>query len=56
MTKQQHITHAAREVIAHGMPAPEGDPDRAGRALGKALDAGATLRDIGDEIKRQRAT
>lgn len=55
MDKQQAITEAAREVIAHGGPDCATDPHTPLNAMGRALDAGATHDDIAAEMRRQRS-
>ncbi|WBP89519.1 hypothetical protein [Kitasatospora cathayae] len=54
MTKNEAIAKAAREVLAHGGPACLTDPHIALRAMGDALDLGATHDDIKAEMRRQR--
>ncbi|MGW1744554.1 hypothetical protein ACWCRD_02830 [Streptomyces sp. NPDC002092] len=54
MDKQQAVQEAAREVIAHGGPDCLTDPRQVMRAVGRALDAGATNEDIKAEMRRQR--
>jgi hypothetical protein len=55
MNRQQAVEVAAREVIAHGGPACLTDPKQVMRAVGRALDAGASNEDIKAEMRRQRA-
>ncbi|MFD7980215.1 hypothetical protein [Streptomyces sp. NPDC059071] len=52
--RQEAVENAAREVLAHGGPAALTDPQLAVNAMGAALDAGATHRDIADAMQRQR--
>lgn len=54
MHRQQAVEEAAREVIAHGGPDCLTDPREVMRAVGRALDAGATNEDIKTEMRRQR--
>ncbi|BBC30019.1 hypothetical protein SGFS_013130 [Streptomyces graminofaciens] len=54
MDRQQAIEEAAREVLAHGGPDCLTDPREVMRAVGRALDAGASNEDIKAEMRRQR--
>jgi hypothetical protein len=54
MNRQQAVEEAAREVLAHGGPDCLTDPKQVMRAIGRALDAGATNEDIKAEMRRQR--
>ncbi|MEV5770100.1 hypothetical protein AB0L49_02350 [Streptomyces antimycoticus] len=54
MTKEEAVREAAREVIEHGGPACLTDPREVMRAVGRALDAGASNEDIKAEMRRQR--
>ncbi|MBV6697457.1 hypothetical protein KV557_10005 [Kitasatospora aureofaciens] len=54
MTKDEAITRAAREVLAHGGPACLTDPHIALRAMDDAMALGATEDDIKAEMRRQR--
>lgn len=54
MDRQQAVQEAAREVIAHGGPDCLTNPRDVMRAVGRALDAGATNEDIKAEMRRQR--
>lgn len=52
--KSAAIAEAAAAVIEHGGPDSLTDPHVAVEAMGRALDLGATHRDIAEEIHRQR--
>ena len=54
MDRQQAVQEAAREVIEHGGPDCLTDPRQVMRAVGRALDTGATNEDIKAEMRRQR--
>jgi hypothetical protein len=54
MDRQQAIQEAAREVLAHGGPDCLTDPGEVMRAVGRALDAGASNEEIKAEMRRQR--
>lgn len=54
MDRQQAVQEAAREVLAHGGPDCLTNPREVMRAVGRALDAGATNEDIKAEMRRQR--
>ncbi|MEW5529438.1 hypothetical protein [Streptomyces virginiae] len=56
MTRDQAVEEAAREVIAYGGPEALTDPHIALRAIGRALDLGATHRDIENAMKKLRAS
>jgi hypothetical protein len=54
MTRQEAVEEAARAVREHGGPDCLTDPHIPTRAIDRALQLGATHRDIELEIKRQR--
>jgi len=54
MDKQQAIEEAAHTAIEHGGPACLTNPQIPLNALSRALDLGATHRDVEDAMKRLR--
>ncbi|MFE2407102.1 hypothetical protein ACFXDE_02025 [Kitasatospora sp. NPDC059408] len=54
MTKEEAVSEAAREILAHGGPYCLTDPHIGLRAMGDAIALGATEDDIKAEMGRQR--